>query len=195
MILTIGLKYFYLYQENRLKNTFSIIMMDKKTRALIDAMSAKRKNSLSRHLYIVYWQMHDWSRKKWAEDGWSDITTDHIKLISIIAGGEKMSNAELAKKAGVTKQAMSQMVTLMEKRGVLTVEQDPNDSRAKHISLSKYGVEFMVYFSSCTEELTKQFTKIIGSEKMKLLTEITGELANGITATEQKKQYRFNAKK
>jgi len=162
-------------------------MLDKKTRTLIDAMSVKRKNSLGRHLYVVYWHMHDWSRKKWAEDGWSDITTDHIKLISMIAGGERMSNAELAKKAGVTKQAMSQMVNLMEKRGVLIVEQDPNDSRAKLISLSKYGVEFMLYFSSCTEELMKHYTKIIGSEKMKLLAELAGELANGIMETEPTK--------
>jgi DNA-binding MarR family transcriptional regulator len=169
-------------------------MMDKKTRALIDAMSAKRKNSLSRHLYIIYWHMHDWSRKKWGEDGWSDITSDHIKLISMIAGGERMSNAELAKKAGVTKQAMSQMVTLMEKRGVLIVEQDPNDSRAKLISLSKYGVEFMVYFHSCAEELMKQYSKIIGNEKMKLLNEIAGELAQGIAETKEN-LYRFGNKK
>jgi DNA-binding MarR family transcriptional regulator len=168
-------------------------MMDKKTRALIDEISAKRKNSLSRHLYILYWFMHDWSRKKWAEDGWSDITTDHIKLISMIAGGERMSNAELSKKAGVTKQAMSQMVTTMEKRGVLVVEQDPNDSRAKLISLSKYGVEFMVYFSSIGEELMKHFSKVIGQEKMKSFTQIASELANGIAETDQR-AYRFGAK-
>jgi DNA-binding MarR family transcriptional regulator len=89
---------------------------------------------------------------------------------------------------------MSQMVTLMEKRGVLIVEQDPNDSRAKLISLSKYGVEFMVYFSSSIEELTKQYTSIIGREKMELLTEIAGELANGIAETGQNK-YLFNIRK
>ena len=38
----------------------------------------------------------------------------------------------------------------------------------------------MVYFSSSTEELLKQYIKIIGSEKMKILTEIAGELASGI---------------
>ena len=154
-------------------------------------IAARKKNSLSRHLYIVYWHMHDWSRKKWAEDGWSDINADQIKLISMIAGGEQMSNAELAKKAGVTKQAMSQMVTTMEKRGVLTVEQDPNDSRAKLISLSKYGVEFMVYLSSTREELMAQYTKILGSEKMKLFTEIAGELASALADGNQS-IYRFN---
>jgi DNA-binding MarR family transcriptional regulator len=160
-------------------------MMDKKTKALLDTMAAKRKDSLSRQLYIIYWHMHDWSRKKWAEDGWSDINADQIKLLTLIVGGEQMSNAELAKKAGVTKQAMSQMVTLMEKKGVLTVEDDPNDSRAKLISLSKYGVEFMVYLSSTRKELMTQYTKILGSEKMKLLTEIASELARGIAETGQ----------
>jgi DNA-binding MarR family transcriptional regulator len=163
--------------------------MDKKTRALINELSAKRKNSLTRHLYVVYWHMYEWSRKKWAEDGWSDITVDHIKLISIIADGERMNNAELAKKAGVTKQAMSQMVNLMEKRGVLVVEQDPGDSRAKLISLSKYGVEFTVYFSSCSDELVKHYTKMIGSQKAKLLLELAGELANGIMEAEPSSKF------
>jgi DNA-binding MarR family transcriptional regulator len=163
--------------------------MNKKTKALIDKTPEKRKNSLTRHLYVMYWHMHDWFRKKWAEDGWLDINTDHIKLISMIAGGERMSNTELAKKAGVTKQAMSQMVTLMEKRGVIIIEQDPDDSRAKLISLSEYGVEFMVYFSSCAEDLMKYYATIIGDEKMKKLVEITHELSSNIMETEPDKNY------
>ena len=147
-------------------------------------MSLKRKQSLGRHFYVIYWHMHDSVRKKWAEDGWSEITTDHIKLISMIAGGERLSNNELAKLAGVTKQAMSQMVTLLEKRGVLVVKPDPDDSRAKLISLSDYGVEFMAYFSSSTDDLFKRYTKLLGAEKMKLLTELAGELANGIMETD-----------
>ncbi len=152
-------------------------------------MALKRKQSLSRHFYLIYWHMHDSTRKKWAEDGWSEITTDHIKLITVIAGGERMSNSELAKRVGVTKQAMSQMVTLLEKRGVLVVQQDPEDSRAKLISLSDYGVEFMVYFSSSTEDLMKKYTKIIGKDKMKILTEIAGELAEGLIETESKNYF------
>ena len=172
----------------------SLALMDKKKKALIDSMAAKRKNSLSRHFYIAYWHMQEWLRKKWAEDGWSEITMDHVKLISLISGGEQMSNSELAQKAGVTKQAMSQMVTLLEKRDVLIVEQDPNDSRAKLISLSDYGVEFMVYFTTCSEELTKYYTKILGAEKVKLLIELTGELANGIMETDPIGKH-FNIKK
>ena len=170
-------------------------MIDKKKKAVIDAMAAKRKNSLSRHFYVAYWHMQEWLRRKWAEDGWSDITMDHVKLISIISGGEQLSNSELAQKAGVTKQAMSQMVTLLEKRGVLVVEQDPNDSRAKLISLSDYGVEFILYFSSCGEELTKFYAKLIGPDKLKLLTEIMGELGNEIMEKEPiSKHFNLNKK-
>jgi DNA-binding MarR family transcriptional regulator len=165
-------------------------MSDKRNKAIIKTIAAKRKDSFSRHCYIIYWHMHDWAKKKWISDGWSDITTDHIKLISLIADRERMTNNELAKMAGVTKQAMSQMVTLMEKRGVLTVQQDPNDSRAKLISLSDYGFEFMRYFSTCTEDLIKQYTAILGSSKMKILTRLSGELAGAIFEPSIKNTFR-----
>lgn len=153
-------------------------MLDKKRKAVIDSITEERRYNLGVHLYIIYWHQHAWTKKKWAADGWSDITADQLKLINLLASGESMSGSKLARRARVTKQAMSQMVNLMEKRGVLVVQQDPSDSRVKMISLSAYGTEFLKYFSSYTKELNKQYTEIIGEDKMRMLTEITGELAD-----------------
>ena len=153
-------------------------MLDKKRKAIIDSITEERRYNLGVHLYVIYWHLHDWTKKKWTQDGWLDITADQLKLINLIADGESMGSSELARRARVTKQAMSQMVKLMKKRGVLIVQQDPNDSRAKIISLSAYGTGFLKYFSSYTQDLNKQYTEIIGEDKMRILTEITGELAD-----------------
>jgi DNA-binding MarR family transcriptional regulator len=153
-------------------------MLDKKRKAVIDSITEERRYNLGVHLYVIYWHQHAWTKKKWAADGWSDITADQLKLINLLASGESMSGSKLARRAHVTKQAMSQMVNLMEKRGVLVVQQDPDDSRVKMISLSAYGAKFLKYFSSYTKELNKQYTEIIGEDKMRMLTEITGELAD-----------------
>jgi DNA-binding MarR family transcriptional regulator len=161
-------------------------MLDKKRKAVIDSITQERRNSLGVHLYVIYWHQYDWTKKKWTADGWSDITADQLKLINLVAGWESMSGSELARRAGVTKQAMSQMVNLMEKRGVLIVQQDPNDLRVKMISLSVYGVEFLKYFSSYIQDLNKQYTKIIGEDKMRMLTEITGELADALMEVNEK---------
>lgn len=155
-------------------------MLDKKRKALINSISPEQEYSLGVHFYVIYWHQHDWTKKKWTADGWSDITADQLKLINLMAGGQSMNSSELARKAGVTKQAMSQMVNLMEKRGVLSVQQDPNDSRAKMISLAAYGHEFLKYFSSYTKALHEQYTAIIGADKMRILSEITSELAGAL---------------
>lgn len=163
--------------------------MNKKAKEAIEALEVKRKESLTRHLYLVYWHMVDSIKRKWAEDGWSEITTDHVKLITVIAADEQLSNSELAKRVGVTKQAMSQMVTLLQKRGILDVKPDPDDSRAKLISLSDYGIEFIFYFSSSTEDILKKYTKILGKDKMKMLMEITKELADGLIELESQSYF------
>ena len=162
-------------------------MLTKKKKAVIDSMAQELKYSFGVHLYVIYWHQHDWTKKKWTTDGWSDITADQLKLINLVASGQSMSSGELARRAGVTKQAMSQMINLMEKRGVLIVQQDPNDLRAKMISLSVYGVEFLKYFSAYTRDLNKQYTEIIGEDKMRMLTEITGELADALMEKEKPK--------
>jgi DNA-binding MarR family transcriptional regulator len=155
-------------------------MLDKKRKAVIESIAQEGRDNLGVYFYIIYWHQHDWTKKKWTEDGWSDISADHLKLINLIADGKSRSSGELARKTGVTKQAMSQMVNLMEKRGVLTVQQDPDDSRAKMISLSAYGMEFLEYFRLYTMDLIEQYTKIMGEDKVQQLAEITGELARAL---------------
>src|ERR1700759_2800445 len=89
------------------------------------------RNNFGTHLYRIYWHMLLWSEKEWKADGWTEITTDHLKVISLVARTKETKNNDLTKLVGVTKQAMSQMITLLEKRGVITVETNPSDSRAK----------------------------------------------------------------
>src|ERR1700760_4097452 len=118
---------------------------ENKELALANALNGYR-NNFGTHLYRIYWHMLIWSEKEWKADGWTEITTDHLKVISVVARSKNTTNNELAKLIGVSKQAMSQMITLLEKRGVLTVNKNPSDSRAKIITLSEYGVDFMIYF-------------------------------------------------
>src|ERR1700760_253165 len=80
------------------------------------------RNNFGTHLYRLYWHMMIWSEREWKADGWAEITTDHLKVISVVARTKGITNNELAKLVGVSKQAISQMIMLLEKRGVLIVE-------------------------------------------------------------------------
>ncbi|HWB63396.1 MAG TPA: MarR family transcriptional regulator [Chitinophagales bacterium] len=143
----------------------------------------KRKKNLCRSIYIMYRVMHEWSSRKWLEDGWTDIQPEHLRLISIISA-DNWNNNELAKKARVSKQAMSKMVTLLESRGFIDVLPDPNDSRAKIISISKKGVDFMEYFYNNTREFAATFVDILGTTKTNRLVELLSELSEGLIERE-----------
>ena len=147
---------------------------------LANALNGYR-NNFGTHLYRIYWHMLIWSEKEWKADGWTEITADHLKVISVVARIGATTNNELSKLVGVSKQAMSQMITLLEKRGVITIETNPSDSRAKIISLSEYGIDFMIYFSSKTQELFNKYAAIIGEENMHVLTDLAGKLLKGLS--------------
>ncbi len=113
-------------------------MLDKRRKEKLESYMLKRKRNLCRHIYITYRYFNEWAQKQWIEDGWENIRPEHLRLISII-GIDEVNNNELAKRARVSKQAMSKMVNDLESHGFVDVEPDPNDSRASIISISNNG--------------------------------------------------------
>lgn len=159
-------------------------MLDKQTQKKLDRLLVLKKKNFCRSIYILYRVVQQWGDKKWAEDGWDDIQHDHLKLVSII-GADKWNNNALAKRAGISKQAMSKMVNLLEGRGFINVVPDEKDSRAKIITISKKGVEFLEYFQQNNLEFTREFAGILSKEKFKTLTELLSELAEGLIEKEK----------
>jgi len=154
-------------------------MLDKRRKQKLELYIQKKKTNLSRHIYITYRYFNEWSQRQWKEDGWKDIRPDHLRLISII-GTDVVNNNELAKRAGVSKQAMSKMVNDLQSHGFIEVVPDPHDSRAKMISMSNDGVEFLEYFHNCSKKINKQFEDILGKEKVEKLQLLLSELTEGI---------------
>ena len=160
-------------------------MLDKRSKQKLEGYMLKRKKNLSRHIYITYRYFNEWAQKQWIADGWKNIRPEHLRLISIL-GTDIVNNNELAKRARVSKQAMSKMVNDLESHGFIDVEADPHDSRAKIISVSKSGVEFLEYFHNCNKVIEKKFRDILGGEKTDKLIELFAELTEGILECEKK---------
>jgi len=153
-------------------------MLDKAGKKRIEDWVEHRKRNPGRLVYIIYRRVHEWASRRWKQDGWENLQPDHLRLISII-GAESMSNNELAQRAKVSKQAMSKMVVALEKFDFIDVQPDPNDSRAKLISISKNGSQFLTYFNNCGGDLIDDFASIIGPKKTEQLINLLSELAEG----------------
>lgn len=72
---------------------------------------------------------------KLAVQGITEITLRHFVVIPFVTD-EGIRSVEIAKKAGVTKQAVGKLVEELEGFGYLEIKSDPNDGRASLIFLS-----------------------------------------------------------
>jgi len=160
-------------------------MLDKRRKQKFEQYMLKKRTNMGRHIYLTYRYFNEWAQRKWKEDGWKNIRPEHLRLISIM-GTDVVNNNELAKRARVSKQAMSKMVNDLESHGFIDVQPDPNDSRAKMISVSNNGVDFLEYFQDCSKNICQQFEEILGAAKTEKLNALLGELTEGILAIEEK---------
>lgn len=160
-------------------------MIDRRGKQKLEKYMLKGKTNLCKHIYITHRFFNEWAQKQWKADGWENIRPESLRLIAILRT-DVVNNNELAKRARVTKQAMSKMVNDLELHGFIDVNPDPNDSRAKIISVSNKGADFLEYFYNSSKLIEKQFTAIIGKEKTEMLISLLGELTEGILEHERK---------
>jgi DNA-binding MarR family transcriptional regulator len=82
---------------------------------------------------------------------------------------EGVRGADLAKKLGVTKQAVSQLLTELEQWGVVEQVPDPADGRAKLVRFTKKGEQGLVQGITVLRELEQELSDKIGKRRMQEL--------------------------
>jgi len=69
------------------------------------------------------------------QHGWGDVTRSQSLILSNVAFGVRRAS-QLAKNLGVTRQAISQMLTEMERKELIAMTADPSDGRAQIVNFS-----------------------------------------------------------
>lgn len=96
--------------------------------------------------------------------GYEDIKTVHLRVLrELDMGGTRIS--EIAERAGVTKQAMGQLVTECEKHQLLTIQVDPTDRRAKIVTFTGRGRSLIGAAQSVVESIEKDYIEAIGPRR------------------------------
>lgn len=97
--------------------------------------------------------------------GFTDFKTSYLTFLANIE--EKgITNGELAKRAGVTKQMMSKTVSLLESEGYIYTQPNPLDSRSSVIFLNERGKALFVALRDTFGFLRSRFDEIVGAERM-----------------------------
>lgn len=119
-----------------------------------------------------------------AQRGYVDFPFSSASVLWLINKGGTRSTI-LAQRAGVTKQAMSQLVRLMERQGYFEQVPDTSDTRAKVVKMTPRGEAVKAACEQVREELNRKTAKLIGEEnarEMELHLDAMTRLFNDIVS-------------
>ena len=103
--------------------------------------------------------------------GHDGLTLFHTTLISNLdLEGTRITS--LAQRAGVTKQAMGQVVMELQERGYIETLDDPGDKRATLVKFTQQGWQFLQDAYRVKLEIEAEYTHILGKEQMEQLWQL-----------------------
>lgn len=100
--------------------------------------------------------------------GFSDITLFHTVLISNL-DAEGAQITAIAEKAGITKQAMGQLVTELEKKGYVQKTKSAEDSRAYLIQFTERGKDALLAAYEVKVIIENEYKELLGVESVDTL--------------------------
>ena len=120
-----------------------------------------------------------------AARGYVDFPFASASLLWLLDEGGTRSTV-LAQRAGVTKQAMSQLVRLMERQGYLEQVPDAADTRAKVVRMTSRGAAVKSACEAVREELNREVAEAVGEAEARTMealldraTRVFGDAAKG----------------
>jgi DNA-binding MarR family transcriptional regulator len=108
-------------------------------------------------------QFEHWATGRLAQKGFKGFKMVYMPVIMNI-DLEGTNNNDLAKRAQVTKQAMSKVVKELQHMGYITSKTDPNDKRSTIFMLTAKGKNFIQGARDSVAELMEEYRSVLGKK-------------------------------
>ena len=109
--------------------------------------------------------------------GHQDVRASHLSVVrNMDANGARIT--ELARRAGMTKQAMGQLVRELRDHGYLALATDPVDRRAKMVTFTESGQRLARDAADSVAEVQAEFKRAVGKRGMKQLRRLLARVVN-----------------
>lgn len=116
------------------------------------------------------------------EAGASVLREAHTRLLPHLQAPEGIRITALAQRTGVTKQAVQPLVADLAGQGLVTIERDPADARARRVRLTARGVEAMQHGTGVLERIEQG---VAGGLTVKELASLKASLRRLLQVLEQ----------
>ncbi len=158
-------------------------MLSKSIKKKLLANKFSKEESFGRQIYFLYRFMVTWNDNLWPKAGSHPLGPSHLHLLFTI-GMDGVSNSEMARRAKVSKQAMSKLVQEMLKYELIVIDTNEHDSRCNIISLTDQGAETLMKVWELNKLLATEFENRLGKAKSKKLLALMAELVESLDSKE-----------
>jgi DNA-binding MarR family transcriptional regulator len=135
-----------------------------------------RQENIGRLLMLSFRRFEEIVVARMRYHGFTDIRMVHTSLIrNIDLAGSRLT--DIAARAGLHKQAMSQLASEFEHLGYIRRTADPTDARALLVQFTSKGRALLDVLPAIFEETHSELASIVGNERMRDLAEILTPIA------------------
>jgi DNA-binding MarR family transcriptional regulator len=118
--------------------------------------------------------------------GYAGLSVSHTAILPHIdLAGTRITT--LAERSGMTKQGMGQLVSELERQGVVERIPDPADGRATLIRFTEAGWQYLRDASAIKTELEDEYIAALGAERFAALCETLADLIAAEPATPERR--------
>lgn len=107
--------------------------------------------------------------KRLQKRGWQDIREIHGYILMALKRNDANTNNDLAVLLGMSKQAMSKIIEMMEREQLIQRITDAQDARTKKLILTPRGEELLASVEEIYAELEEEWAQRIGHENIELM--------------------------
>jgi DNA-binding MarR family transcriptional regulator len=134
-----------------------------------------KQNSYGRLLKILRLHFDAWVTEQLTARHHFEFKLAHMPFIMNISV-DGINNNELARRARVTKQAMSKVSKELQELGYIQVNEDPKDKRNTIYTLTDRGKRFVIEARLCVKDLMDEHRGVVGKAKYDNMIQVMAQL-------------------
>ena len=138
------------------------------------------KHDIPMGLRAAYLSMHRKTDARLAKHG---VTANQFVLLSLLVEGDGITQQQLVKRACSDPNTIRAMLVLLEKQGLVVREQDPDDGRARHITITRKGRQTFNKLMDVSEPLRQRMFALFCEEEVEMLVEFLNRIAKAMAQT------------